>query len=63
MTDDPIRLRDVTLADASPLLDRWAASPETRGEFNDFGPGPGDRSRWSGRIGPPVRSATSATAR
>lgn len=37
-----IRLRDATLADAD-LLDSWAASPETRGEFNDFGPGPGDR--------------------
>jgi RimJ/RimL family protein N-acetyltransferase len=31
-----IRLRDATLADAD-LLDGWAASPETRGEFNDFG--------------------------
>ena len=40
MTD--IRLRDVTLADAD-LLDTWAASPGIRGEFNDFGLGPGDR--------------------
>ena len=40
MTD--IRLRDVALADAD-LLDSWAASPEIRGEFNDFGLGPGDR--------------------
>ena len=37
-----IRLRDVTLADAD-LLDAWAASPQIRGEFNDFGLGPGDR--------------------
>ena len=40
----PIRLRDVTLADAD-MLDDWADSPEIRGEFNDFGPpSPGDRS-------------------
>ncbi len=38
-----VRLRDVTLADAD-MLDEWAASPEIRGEFNDFGLGPGDRS-------------------
>ncbi|MEO6059302.1 MAG: GNAT family protein [Candidatus Limnocylindria bacterium] len=31
-----IRLRPATLADAE-LLDEWAASPEARGEFNDFG--------------------------
>ena len=42
MTDAPIRLRDVTLADAD-LLDTWAASPEIRGEYNDFGLGLGDR--------------------
>ena len=42
MSDLPIRLRDVTLADAD-LLDEWAASSEIRGEFNDFGEGPGDR--------------------
>jgi RimJ/RimL family protein N-acetyltransferase len=35
--DLPIRLRDVTLADAD-LLDAWAASPEVHGEFNDFEP-------------------------
>lgn len=43
MVENEIRLRDVTLADAD-LLDDWAASPEIRGEFNDFGLGPGDRS-------------------
>lgn len=42
MTNLPIRLRDVTLADAD-LLDEWAASPEIRGEFNDFGLPPEDR--------------------
>jgi RimJ/RimL family protein N-acetyltransferase len=42
VSNEPIRLRDLTLADAD-LLDEWAASPETRGEFNDFGLGPGDR--------------------
>jgi RimJ/RimL family protein N-acetyltransferase len=31
-----IRLRDLTLDDAD-LLDAWAADPEVRGEFNDFG--------------------------
>lgn len=36
MTQSPIRLRDVTLADAD-LLDEWARSPEVQGEFNDFG--------------------------
>jgi RimJ/RimL family protein N-acetyltransferase len=36
-----IRLRDVTLADVD-LLEAWAASPETRGEFNDFDLPPGD---------------------
>ncbi len=40
---NPIRLRDATLDDAD-LLDAWAASPEIRGEFNDFGLGSGDRS-------------------
>jgi len=39
-----IRLRDATPADAD-VLDRWAAFPEIRGEFNDFGLGPGDRSK------------------
>jgi RimJ/RimL family protein N-acetyltransferase len=38
-----IRLRDATMADAD-ILDAWAASPRIRGEFNDFGLGPGDRS-------------------
>ena len=37
-----VRLRDVTLEDAD-LLDTWAASPEIRGEFNDFGHPPQDR--------------------
>jgi RimJ/RimL family protein N-acetyltransferase len=36
-----IRLRDVTLADAD-LLEAWAAVPETRGDFNDFGLPPVD---------------------
>jgi RimJ/RimL family protein N-acetyltransferase len=39
MTDLPIRLRDVTLADAD-LLDAWARSPEAKGDFNDLGPPP-----------------------
>jgi RimJ/RimL family protein N-acetyltransferase len=42
VSDLPIRLRDVTLADAD-MLDAWAASPEIRGEFNDFGDVPDDR--------------------
>lgn len=41
MGEHLVRLRDVTLADAD-LLDTWAASPEIRGAFNDFGP-PQDR--------------------
>jgi RimJ/RimL family protein N-acetyltransferase len=36
VADLPIQLRDASLADAD-LLDAWAASPEARGEFNDFG--------------------------
>jgi RimJ/RimL family protein N-acetyltransferase len=36
-----IRLRDATLADADLLLE-WAAAPEQRGEFNDFGVPPDD---------------------
>jgi RimJ/RimL family protein N-acetyltransferase len=39
MTSLPIRLRDVTVADAE-LLDAWSRSPEAKGEFNDFGPPP-----------------------
>jgi len=42
VTEQPIRLRDVTLADAD-MLDEWAHSPEIRGEFNAFGEAPGDR--------------------
>jgi RimJ/RimL family protein N-acetyltransferase len=39
-----VRLRDVTIDDAD-LLDAWAADPDVRGEFNDFGlePSPVDR--------------------
>jgi RimJ/RimL family protein N-acetyltransferase len=39
-----VRLRDLTIADAD-LLDAWAADPDVRGEFNDFGepPSPIDR--------------------
>lgn len=40
MSNIRIRLRPATLADAD-LLDTWAASPEARGEFNDFGLPPG----------------------
>lgn len=40
---NPIRLRDATLDDAD-MLDGWASAPEIRGEYNDFGLGPGDRS-------------------
>ena len=40
MTASPrVRLRPATLDDAD-LLDAWAASPEKRGEFNDFGEPP-----------------------
>lgn len=42
MSDLPVRLRDVALDDVDMLLD-WARSPEIRGEFNDFGIPPGDR--------------------
>ena len=42
MSDLPIRLRDVTLAEAG-MLDGWASSPEIRGEFNDFGQPPDNR--------------------
>jgi len=35
MGDARVRLRDVTLEDAD-LLDAWDASPEARGEFNNF---------------------------
>jgi RimJ/RimL family protein N-acetyltransferase len=38
-----VRLRDVTMADVE-LLVAWAASPELRGEFNDFGLPPITRS-------------------
>jgi RimJ/RimL family protein N-acetyltransferase len=41
VTDAPVRLRDVTLADVE-LLESWASSPEVRGEFNDFDLPPGD---------------------
>ena len=41
MTDQPIRLRDMTLADFD-LIVAWAGSPEIRGEFNDFGSSTGD---------------------
>lgn len=39
-----VRLRDVRLEDAD-LLDEWAADPDVRGSFNDFGlpPRPTDR--------------------
>ena len=39
-----VRLRDLTIEDAD-LLDAWAADPEVRGPFNDFGiaPSPVDR--------------------
>lgn len=39
-----VRLRDVVLDDAD-LIDGWSASPEARGEYNDFGiqPSPADR--------------------
>jgi len=39
MSDLPVRLRDVTLADAD-LLEAWARTPEAHGEFNDFGEQP-----------------------
>ncbi|MGH2489148.1 MAG: GNAT family N-acetyltransferase, partial [Candidatus Limnocylindria bacterium] len=42
MNDLPVRLRDVTAADAD-MLDEWARSPKIRGEFNDFGLAPDDR--------------------
>jgi hypothetical protein len=52
-----VRLRDLTIDDAD-LLDAWAADPDARGGFNDFGLEPSrvDRGRW--RVD---RSATSAT--
>lgn len=39
-----VRLRDLAIADAD-LLDAWAADPDVRGEYNDFGvaPSPVDR--------------------
>lgn len=39
-----VRLRDVTLDDVD-LLDGWTASPDSKGEYNDFGmdPSPTDR--------------------
>jgi RimJ/RimL family protein N-acetyltransferase len=46
-----VRLRDVTLADAD-LLDAWDATPEARGEFNDFGMPPSPAPREAMAAGP-----------
>ena len=50
-----VKLRDPTLADAA-LLDAWAADPQVRGEFNDFGLQPG-RSYAEMLAGGPLRDA------
>ena len=44
VTGARVRLRDLTIADAD-RLDAWAADPDVRGEYNDFGlpPSPTDR--------------------
>lgn len=55
MTDPPIQLRDVTLADAD-LLDAWARSPEAKGEFNDFGIEPDEGSLRETLTGGPLRN-------
>ncbi|MEX0630250.1 MAG: GNAT family protein [Chloroflexota bacterium] len=55
MTDQPIRLRDATLADAD-LLVAWARSPEAKGEFNDFGLGPNEDALRETLVAGPLRS-------
>lgn len=49
----PVRLRDATLDDAE-MLDAWAADPEVRGVFNDFGTKP-DRSHAEMLVAGPMR--------